>query len=79
MFSDTIKFTKACLEYEVTIGTGRTTKPPLHPILVQRLLQILQIDVMDLPQIERGDNHVVLIQDLFTKWPFVFAVPDQKV
>ena len=33
---------------------------------------------MDLPLTEDGNRHVVVIQDLFTKWPFIFAVPDQK-
>ena len=33
---------------------------------------------MDLPITENGNKHVIVVQDLFTKWPFVFAVPDQK-
>lgn len=33
---------------------------------------------MDLPVTERGNRHVVVIQDLFSKWPMVFPVPDQK-
>lgn len=33
---------------------------------------------MDLPLTDRGNKHVVVIQDLFAKWPLVFAVPDQK-
>ena len=33
---------------------------------------------MDLPCTERGNKHVVVFQDMFTKWPLVFAVPDQR-
>ena len=33
---------------------------------------------MDLPVTETANRHVVVIQDLFTKWPMVFPVPDQK-
>ena len=33
---------------------------------------------MDLPVTERGNKHVVVFQDLFTKWPMVFPLPDQK-
>ena len=33
---------------------------------------------MDLPVTDQGNKHVVVIQDLFAKWPMVFAVPDQK-
>jgi hypothetical protein len=39
---------------------------------------VLEIDVMDLPVTEKGNRHVVVFQDLFTKWPMVFPVPDQK-
>ena len=67
MFSDAIKFTKACPICAVTTGTGRKTKPPLHPIPMQRPFQILGIDVMDLPQTERGNKHVVVIQELFPR------------
>ena len=78
MFKDAVKFAKACPECAIVTGTGRKVKPALHPIPVSRPFQILGIDVMDLPLTERGNKHVVVIQDLFTKWPFVFAVPDQK-
>ena len=33
---------------------------------------------MDLPCTDRGNKHVVVFQDMFTKWPMVFPVPDQK-
>ena len=78
MFNDAVRVARACPECAVALGTGRKTKPPLQPIPVARPFQILGIDVMDLPMTERGNKHVVVIQDLFTKWPFVFAVPDQK-
>ena len=78
MFTDAEKFSKVCPECAVATGTGQRKKPPLHPIPVQRPFQILGIDVMDLPVTERGNRHVVVIQDLFTKWPLVFPVPDQK-
>ena len=72
---DAADFVKSCLECAVAVGTGRRAKPPIP---VSRPFQILGIDVMDLPLTDRGNRHVVVIQDLFTKWPFVFAVPDQK-
>ena len=78
MFNDAIRFAKACPECAISTGSGRITKPPLHPIPVSRPFQILGIDVMDLPLTDRGNKHVVVIQDLFTKWPLVFAIPDQK-
>ena len=78
MFSDASRFAKACPECAITTGVGRRIKPPLHPIAVTRPFQILGIDIMDLPLTDNGNRHVVVVQDLFTKWPFVFPVPDQK-
>ena len=39
-----------------------------------RPFQILGLDITT----EKGNKHVVVFQDYFTKWPMVFAVPDQK-
>ena len=78
IFSDVVTFVKACPERAVTTGSGRRMRPPLRPIPAHRPFQLLAIDVMDLPLTEDGNRHVVVIQDLFTKWPFIFAVPDQK-
>ena len=78
MYSDAEKFASSCPECIVATGTGRKIKPPLQPIPVQRPFQVLGIDVMDLPLTEKRNRHVVVIQDLFTKCPLVFPVPDQK-
>ena len=78
MFSDASRFAKACPECAITTAAGRRIKPPLHPIQVGRPFQILGIDIMDLPLTDSGHRHVVVIQDLFTKWPFIFPVADQR-
>ena len=62
----------------IVSGSGRISKPPLHPNLVQRPYQIVGVDVMDLPLTESGNRHVVVFQDFLTKWPLVYPVPDQK-
>ena len=33
---------------------------------------------MDLPKSSNGNNHILVFQDYFTKWPMVYAIPDQK-
>ena len=78
MAVDAKKFARSCPDCAVVTGGGRRTKPPLHPIPVSRPFQIVGIDIMDLPLTERGNRHVIVMQDLFTKWPLVFPVPDQK-
>ena len=78
MFNDARRFARACPECVIVTGGGRASRPPLHPIPVSKPFQILGIDVMDLPLTDQGNKHVVVIQDLFTKWPLAFAIPDQK-
>lgn len=78
MFGDAQQFVKGCPECAVVSGGGRVLRPPLHPIPVTRPFQILGVDVMDLPKTVQGNKHVLVFQDLFTKWPMVYAMPDQK-
>ena len=59
-------------------GAGRQHRPPLKPIPIQRPFQKIGVNIMDLPCTERGNKHVFVFQDMFTKWPMVFAVPDQR-
>ena len=78
MYADTVAFCKRCPDCAVVTGAGRQHKPPLHPIPVERPFQKVGVDIMDLPLTERGNRHVIVFQDMFTKWPMVFAIPDQK-
>ena len=78
MYDDAMCFCKSCPECVTVTGSGKLVKPPLHPIPVQRPFQILGVGVIDLPITEKGNKHVVVFQDYFTKWPLVYPVPDQK-
>ena len=78
MFADAKKFVHGCPECVVVSGGGRALWPPLHPIPVSCPFQILGVDVMHLPTTVPGNKHVLVFQDLFTKWPMVYAVPDQQ-
>ena len=50
---------------------------PLY-IPVQKPFQIIEVDIMELPITESGNKYVIVFQDFLTKWPMVFAAPDQK-
>jgi len=56
-----------CSECVTVSGSGKLVRLPLYPIPVQRPFQILGVDVMDLPVTEKGNKHVVVFQDYFTK------------
>ena len=78
MYADAMALCKKCPECAVVTGAGRQHRPPLQPIPVQRPFQIIGLDIMDLPCTEQGNKHVAVFQDMFTKWPMVFPLPDQK-
>ena len=78
MYVDVHNTVKSCPECAIVSGGGRKTKPPLHPIPVQRPFQIIGVDIMELPKTKKGNRYVVVFQDFFSKWPMVYPVPDQK-
>ena len=56
-----------------TYGRGRSVRPPLTPIPFDRV----GIDVIEFPRSTKGNQYAVVFMDYLTKWPEVFAVPDQ--
>ena len=38
----------------------------------------LGVNIMELPITTRRNRYVIVFQDLFTKWPIVVPIPDQK-
>ena len=49
------------------------------PYTSAKTFHIIGPDIMDLLMTDdQGNKHVVVFQDYFSKWPMVFAVPDQK-
>ena len=78
MYQDAVDFCKNCAQCAVVSGTGRSIRPPLHPIPVSRPFQILGVDIMELPTTDKGNRYIIVFQDFLTKWPFVFPAPDQK-
>ena len=52
--------------------------PPLKPIPVDHPFQIVGVDIMELCLTTRGNRDLIVFQNLFTKWPMAFPMPDQK-
>ena len=75
MYCDVSNHWSSCPQCAIVNSSGRVNRPPLHPIPVECVFQIVGVDVMDLPETEK---HMVVFQDFLSKWPLVFPVPDQK-
>ena len=78
MYSDTVDYCKNCPQCAIVSGTGRKSNPPLKPIPVERVFQIVGVDIMELSKTSKGNQYVVVFQDFLSKWSFVFATKDQK-
>ena len=78
MHADALQFARNCPECAIVSGGAKPTRPPLHPIPVQRPFQIVGVDVMDLPKTTDGNCHVIVFQDYLTKWALVYPIPYQK-
>ena len=62
----------------VTHHTARRVKPPLTPIPVSGAFDRIGVDVVQFPRTSRGNRYAVIFVDYLTKWPEVYAVPDQS-
>ena len=77
-YKDIYVYVKNCPECTVVCGGGKVQRPPLCPIPVTRPFQILGMDIMALPKTTKGNQYALVFQDFLTKWPSVFALPDQQ-
>ena len=78
LYKDAVSFCRNCPECSIVLGVGRINRPLLHPIPVHCPFQIWGVDIMELPVTAKGNRYIIVFQDLFTKWPLVFAAPDHK-
>ena len=69
---------RRCLVCASRKGTGRRMRPPLQPIPVGGPFHMVGVDVLQLPLSYQGNQYAVVFMDYFTKWPEVFAVPNQQ-
>ena len=76
MRSDVRKFCLSCLPC-ATRHIGRAAKTPLTPIPVAGPFDCVGVDVIQFPSTYDGNQYAVVFMDYLTKWPEVFATPDQ--
>ena len=76
MRADILKWCRACLPC-ASRRVGRAVRPPLTPIPVAGPFDRVGVDVIQFPKSYEGNQYAVVFVDYLTKWPEVFAVPDQ--
>lgn len=78
VYIQTLRYARACPQCAIVSGGGKPSRPPLHPIPVRRLFQIVGVDIMEHPRTDQGNRYALVFQDFLSKWLLVFPMPDQK-
>jgi transposase InsO family protein len=67
---------QVCQQYK---GTTKERVGKLQPIRATRPFEIVGMDILtDLPVTPRGNKHILVFTNYFTKWPEAFALSDMK-
>ena len=78
MRADLCRHCRACLVCATQKGPWRRVRSPLQPIPIGGPFHRVGVDVQKLPLTYDGNAYAVVFMDYFTKWPEVFAVPNQQ-
>ena len=74
--ADILRWCKSCLTC-ASRHVGRAVRSLLTPIPVAGAFDRLGVEVIQFPPSYNGNKYAVVFVDYLTKWPEVFAVPDQ--
>ena len=75
---DVRRHCRGCLVCATRKGPSRRAQPPFQPLPIGGPFHRVGVDVLQLPLSFEGNKYAVVFMDYFTKWPDVFAVPDQQ-
>ena len=79
MYQETINYVYSQLsKCTIATGVGRKQSLPMKSIPVDQPFQIVGVDIMEPPLIAIGNRCATVFQDLFTKWPIVYAESGQE-
>src|ERR1700761_6362961 len=79
MWKDVDSWIKTCPRCQSLREELQPTAGLLLQIRMTRPWEKVGLDLIGpLPKTARGNSYAVVMQDLFTKWPEVYAIPDAK-
>ena len=61
------------------ISKASANKPvPLQPVITTQPWEMVAVDILKVQPSATGKQYILVAQDYFSKWPFAYAMPDQK-
>ena len=65
--------------FKCQVSKAPVNKPaPLQPVITTRPWEMVAVDILKVPPSGAGKQYILVVQDYFSKWPFAFAMTDQK-
>ena len=77
MRSEIVTWCRSCLKCTMR-RVGKAEHPPLTPIPVAGPFDRVGVDIIQFPKSHMGNKYAIVFIDYLTKWPEVFATPDQS-
>ena len=57
---------------------AKPTKVPLVNTPIGRTMQLVQVDILEVPLSRKGNRYLLVVEDAFTKWLECYPVPNQE-
>ena len=79
MYNDSLSYIASCAICQQSKRPIHPTKAALHPLPIEDIFGRWSMDFAgELPVTSAGNKHILLLVETTTKWPEMFALPNQK-
>ena len=66
---DVSRYYSVCSKCQYTKAPVRQPAP-LQPVIASKPWELVAVDILKVPMSSSGNQHVLVIQDYYSKWPF---------
>lgn len=78
MFRDVKMWCKQCIPCDARRSPIPHQRAPMKTIVATEPFQKVAADILELPITSRGNRYVLVVQDYFSKYVNLYAIPDQR-
>ena len=76
---DVCNWCKTCPDCAATKANSPHNRAPLQSIKIGSPMQMIAVDILGpFPESDKGNTHILVVGDYFTRWMEAFAIPNQE-